>query len=105
MDFFQVSALTTAFFASRFQIVDDSSVCGQTRLWEKVKQEWNNSLRLVSIENLLLLPSGAVPEHCPGSLEEFVRTAFQLSLSREQVKRPSLMVLYRLFVDAIVVSS
>lgn len=56
------------------------------RMWERLDEQWNSFLRLASVETLLLLPSGVVQEEWVDSLKEFVRTAFELSLSRGQVE-------------------
>lgn len=65
----------------------------QAKLWQGVDEQWNSCLRHISVEALLLLPSGVIQEEWPNSLKDFVQTAFQLSLSRAQVDSSSCMSL------------
>ncbi|KAL2483875.1 S-adenosyl-L-methionine-dependent methyltransferase superfamily protein [Forsythia ovata] len=54
------------------------------RLWEAVDKEWMDCLRKEPVDDLLRIPSGAVQDHWPASLKEFVLTLRSLSLPREQ---------------------
>ncbi|CAN1841515.1 Methyltransferase-like protein 25B [Linum perenne] len=55
------------------------------RLWEALDKEWIDCLRNEPVEHLLLIPSGAVQDHWPASLRQFILTSRSLAFPREQV--------------------
>ena len=71
VDFFRVSIIPPSFLLPSRNIVLHPVVSNvflcmntwldvQVKLWERVDEHWNSCLRLVSVENLLLLPSGVI---------------------------------------------
>ncbi|KAF4386602.1 hypothetical protein F8388_006557 [Cannabis sativa] len=54
------------------------------RLWEAIDKEWIECLRKEPVENLLQIPSGAVQDHWPASLRNFILTLRSLVFPREQ---------------------
>ncbi|ESW21258.1 hypothetical protein PHAVU_005G055600 [Phaseolus vulgaris] len=54
------------------------------RLWENVDAEWMECLRRESVQNLLLIPSGAVQDEWPTSLKEFILKLRSMVFCQEQ---------------------
>ncbi|KAG5000481.1 hypothetical protein AAZX31_08G171100 [Glycine max] len=54
------------------------------RLWENVDAEWIECLRRESVQNLLLIPSGAVQDQWPTSLKEFILKIRSMVFCQEQ---------------------
>ncbi|XP_020233428.1 methyltransferase-like protein 25 [Cajanus cajan] len=54
------------------------------RLWENVDAEWIECLRREPVQNLLLIPSGALQDQWPISLKEFIRKLRSMVFCQEQ---------------------
>ncbi|KAL1224197.1 hypothetical protein V5N11_031333 [Cardamine amara subsp. amara] len=80
-------------FLKPFSFLINSHVVNffKDKQWEAVDQEWMSCLKIEKPENILLIPSGAVQDHWPASLKEFVHTLRSLSFPREQADLEALL--------------